>query len=370
MGQNPNAIVSLATSSIMLALFFVLVFLRIPKRQEWRHFQLATWLIAAACLVLSASNAYTYFRIDSERAEGSSLESIIILLVGCYQALLFTITSIALVCPTPRLWLRAMKHLAGITAGSAVSLAAYVMWPEWQLENVAMGGLTYLAYIIYLTTYFHRKFHLSVQRLEDVYDDDMQSRLQWVRTFFYGALGIGVFALLTAIVPSNVVKRAFDISVPIYYIYVTIRLVNYVPTSSFVVKTFTKVPTPVAVSEEREIAPNTPDVSPEVEQAIEAWVAGRRYAVADATVDEIVDELHVSKQAFNAYFKNVLHTQFRSWRRELRIREAMRMMDASPQLSIVDLMAEVGYNDRSNFYKDFQQIAGVALKDYRDRTSA
>lgn len=366
MPQNLYESISLVTSSVMLVLFFVLVFLRSPKRREWRHFRLATRLIAIACLVLSFSYMSPFLPADTMKGDADFLESIIMLYVGCYQALLFTITSIILVRPTAMLWRKGIRHVLGITCVAMLSIVAYWMLPAWRLGNVILGGVAYLSYIIFLTLYFHRSFHQSVQHLEDLYADDMQLRLRWVRAFFYGALGVGVFALLAALVPSMMLKHLFNVSVPIYYTYVTINLVNYVSTSSFVVKTFVVDSAPAIepiLQEEPCIAPVAVG---EVERAIDSWVGARRYADANSTVDEIVAELHISKSDFNAYFKNVLHTQFRTWRRELRIREAMRMMDASPSLSITELMAEVGYKDRSNFYKDFQQIAGMTLKEYRD----
>lgn len=361
--QNLYEPISLATSSTMLVLFFVLVFLHTPERREWGHFQLATRLISLACLLLSVSYMSSFLHIDDARSDGGYLQSIITLLVGCLQALLFTCTSVILVSPNALLWRRAVRHLLGITCGALAGIAAYCMLPTWRLWNVMTCGVAYLTYIIFLTVYFRRNYSLSVQHLEDMYADDMQIRLRWVQTFFYGALGVGLFALLAALTPNVMLKMVFDISVPLYYIYVTIRLVNYITTSSFVVKTFATDATP----QQHDVPCVEPKATEKVECALDMWVNTHRYAETDTTVDEIVTELGVDKQDFNSYFKNVLHTPFRTWRRELRIREAMRIMEARPMLSITELMAEVGYNDRSNFYKDFQQIAGIALKDYRNK---
>lgn len=359
--------VSLAASSVMLVLFFVLAFLHTPVRKEWSHFRWATHLIAVACLVLSISYMSSFLHLDAERGNNGFLQSIITLFVGCYQALLFTSTSIILVSPAATLWRKAAWHLLGITCGAVLSIAAYSLFPEWRMWNMVVWCVAYLSYIIFLTIWFRHSFHRSVQYLEDMYADDMKLRLRWVQTFFYGALCMGLFALLAALWPHMMLSRLFDISVSLYYTYVTIRLVNYVSTSSFVVKTFVTVADSQSLPSRQEEPCVVPAAITEVERVIDLWVKQRRYAEADATVDEIVAELHVSKSDFNSYFKNVLHTQFRTWRRELRIREAMRMMDAMPSLSIAKLMTEVGYNDRSNFYKDFQQIAGMSLKDYRDR---
>lgn len=366
MEQNLYTLTSLVTGSVMLTLFFSLIFLHVPQSREWKHFLLSTRLIAAACLLLGANNLNSFFlHIDNAKAEEGFLLPVITLVVGGFQALLFTATSIILVTSTAIRLRRVTRHLACITATSVVSIAAFVMYPPLRQGILIFGCVAYTLYIIYLTCFFNKQFSLSVKRLEDVYDDDMMSRLQWVRTFFYGALAVGLYALIVAIFPYPAVYNVFKIMVPVYYTYAVIHLLNYVPTSGFVVKTFSieEKHTPPTTEAQTDHQVHTAAVA----ESLEKWVANRRFAVADATVDEIVEELNVSKADFTYYFKNELNTQFRTWRRELRIREAMRLMEESPMLSVPELMDEVGYKDRSNFYKDFQNISGKTLKEYREQ---
>ncbi len=365
MEQNLYTLTSLVTGSVMLTLFFLLIFLHVPQSREWKHFQLSTRLIAAACLVLGANNFCSFLlHIDNEKATEGFLLPIITLAVGSLQALLFTVTSFMLVTSKAFRLLKVTCHLTCIIAISIVCIAAFVTCPPLRQGIMTFGWIAYTLYIIYLTCFFNKHFRLSVKRLEDVYDDDMMSRLQWVRTFFYGALAVGIYALIVAIFPYPAVYNVFKIMVPVYYTYVVIHLLNYVPTSAFVVKTFSmsqSADLPAhETSEDHHIQISA------VAESLGRWVANRRFAIADATVDEIVGELGVSKADFNYYFKNELNTQFRTWRRELRIREAMRLIIAPPNLSVPELMNEVGYKDRSNFYKDFQQIAGMTLKEYRE----
>lgn len=368
MEHNLYTLTSLVTGSVMLTLFFTLIFIHVPQRHEWKHFLLSTRLIAAACFLLSANNLSSFIlHIDNEKAEEGFLLPVITLAVGSFQALLFTVTSIMLVNSTALKLRRVMTHLACITLLSIIGVSTFVASPQLRQGIIATGCVAYTMYIMLLTYYFNHHFHQSIARLEEMYDDDMKSRLRWVRNFFYGALAVGVYALIVAMLPYPAVYNVFKISVPVYYTYVVIHLLNYVPTSAFVVKTFNveePAPAPEIAAPELQAEPHI--LSNKVEKALEAWVANRRYADSDATIDEIVEELHVSKAEFNSYFKNVLCTQFRSWRRELRIREVMRLMSQSPTLSVPELMYEVGYKDRSNFYKDFQQIAGISLKEYRE----
>lgn len=366
MEQNLYTLTSLVTGSVMLILFFMLIFLHVPQRNEWKRFLVSIRLIATACFLLSANNLSSFLlHTDDEKAEVGFLLPIITLVVGSFQALLFTITSTMLLTSTAIRLRRAMQHLLCLTPLSIISIIIYVKCPSMRQGTLIFGCIAYTLYIIYLTFFFNQQFRLSVKRIEDVYDDDMMSRLKWVRNFFYGALAVGVYALVVAIFPYPLVYNIFKIMVPVYYTYAVIHLLNYVPTSAFVVKTFSLGETSQIDSSDIQSEPQIQTIA--VANALDSWVSARRYAIADATVDEIVEELNVSKADFNTYFKTELNTQFRTWRRELRIREAMRLMDTNPAISVPELMNEVGYKDRSNFYKDFQQISGKTLKEYREQ---
>lgn len=350
----------------MLTLFFTLIFLHVPQRHEWKRFQVSIRLIALACFLLSASNLSSFLlHIDNERAEVGFLLPIITLVVGSFQALLFTITSTMLLTSTAIRLRQALQHLLCLIPLSIISIIVYVSCPSMRQGILIFGSIAYTLYILFLTVFFNKQFRLSVKRIEDVYDDDMMSRLQWVRNFFYGALAVGVYALVVAIFPYPLVYNIFKIMVPVYYTYAVIHLLNYVPTSAFVVKTFSLGETSQSLSSD--IQSQSPQLNIAIAKALESWVSARRYAIADATVDEIVKELNVSKSAFNTYFKTELNTQFRTWRRELRIREAMRLIDTVPSITVPELINEVGYNDRSNFYRDFQIISGKTLKEYREQ---
>lgn len=382
MPQNLYSLTNLVTSSVMLVLLFMLLFLHVPRSREWRPFRLATRFIGLACLVLSVNSLTSFlFRVDDEGGDGGFLLPVITLFVASYQALLFTSTSIMLVDFGAVRWRRALFHLLVITGAGVAAITMFVVFEAWRHEFVVLGCVVYSCYLTFLTLFFHRQFRTALLRLEYLYDDDVRSRLRWVRTFFYGALAVGFIALVVAVFPYPNVYNIFKLLVPVYYTYVVIQLVNYVPTASFVVKTFSQGKVNVATAggyanetPSDETVPAVPDyyATPErqterdeVARALEEWTTQRRFTVADATVDEIVAEMGVSKPAFVAYFKYTLSTHFRTWRLELRIREAMRLLNDNPSMHVAELMIAVGYNDRSNFYKDFQQIAGVSLKTFR-----
>lgn len=380
---SPICIADLLTSCVMFVLFVVMAGIHIPCRREWRQFRMAVHLVGLACLLLSVNYfASIFFEPASVNNAASKLIALVTIGGAAFQALLFTMTSVVLVFPDAVRWHLVARHLALLAAATAACLGCYSLLPQLQEALVVMAGVFYLGYIAYLISFFQRSFKLAVTYLETVYDDDMLPRLRWVRVFFYGALAVGLAALLSAIFPSMVVYTLFNASVPVYYCFAVVCLMNYVITSAYVVKvpSLTEADKPLHT-----LRPDTPSAEAEelkvqetaateidearlhaVRQALDEWVKARGYAQGDMTVDEIIDLLGVCRQDFMTYFKNVLGTQFRTWRRHLRIEDAMRLIDADPDISISEIIESVGYSDRSNFHKHFQEMAQTSLKEYRE----
>lgn len=382
--------VNLLIGCVMLVLFVVTSGIHIPRRREWRQFRMAVLLVGLACLLLAADYIVSVFvepppayALSGQGAPDAPEHSLVALVTidgAMFQALLFTLTSVVLVLPDAVRWPQVARHLAALVVVTLFCVGGYVMFPHLHEAFVIVMSVAYSAYITYLTIFFLRSFSLAVSYLETVYDDDMMPRLRWVRIFFFGALTIGLMALVSAVFPCAVVYALFNVSVPVYYCFAVVRLMNYVVTSAFVVKVpalvespaplHTSYSVPVEMTEEPAAAAAAlPDDDDErftvVRQALDEWVKARGYAQGDATVEEIIRVLGVSRQDFMAYFKQVLGTQFRTWRRHVRIEAAMRLIDADPTVSVSEIVESVGYGDRSNFHKHFQDVAGVSLKEYR-----
>ena len=65
-----------------------------------------------------------------------------------------------------------------------------------------------------------------------------------------------------------------------------------------------------------------------------------------------------------------MNTNFRSWRSELRIREAERLIREHPEYSLSQIGEMTGFNHRGNFYNHFQKITGCSAADYREKVLA
>ena len=380
--------IDFAIGCVMLVLSLMLFFMYKPQTREWRHFRVAARLTALACIILGTENLLAPFMHNEASAtpEHGFLLPFITVIVAAYQALLFTKTTICLVNPNAVKLKHVVWNLVAITGVSVILTVLFVLFPlQHRMVTVASSAL-YAVYLVKMVLHFRKEFLLAVERLEKIYDDDMMGRVKWVRWLFDSAFLIGLLALVVSIFPEKYVYCSFKFAVPFYYIYAVICMLNYVSTSAFIVRSTTSrtstsnTPSPSEEQPHRadgaELAdstsidadiqtPHSEDGWTDVRQALERWVAEHRYAESDVTVDEIIQALGVEKQDFTTYFTEVLHTQFRTWRIELRIHEAERMLRENPDIGTLELMDRCGYNDRSNFYKHFQKHVGVSFPEYK-----
>lgn len=103
-----------------------------------------------------------------------------------------------------------------------------------------------------------------------------------------------------------------------------------------------------------------------LEKAMKRWVADKRYRECVSSREEIAAQLNTTKEFLNAYIKNVLKSDFNTWRTSLRIADAKKILLQQKELPISLVGEMVGIGDRSNFHNQFTKIAGCSPKQWRD----
>ncbi len=81
---------------------------------------------------------------------------------------------------------------------------------------------------------------------------------------------------------------------------------------------------------------------------------------------DIVEELGTTRSHLNEYMSRHYNMNFRTWRNHLRIEEAKRLL-IETDTPLADIVAIVGYSDRSNFHRYFTDIVGMTPIQYRNQ---
>lgn len=350
----------------LLCLPLLLMFLRVPMSAEWQSFRRAKSFTALACTALSI--AY-----GSSALMGWVFGVPVLLVwfvVASLQAILFTFTCVIFVAPQTPMRRLILWNLIPMALLTLLMAFAFNVSPSWGRALLVAAVVCYLVQLGFYTHYFITIYRANVEHLEEVYADDLSSRLRWVKQLFFSALVVGVLAVAVILLADQTLDVLFGLVVTIYYTYVAISFINYMSRAAFVVRA-------AGLAEEQPLPSPAADTSPmneeenaaaddHVREAIDRWVAAKHYLEPDISVEEIAQQMGISRQTLNDYFATILQTPFRSWRIELRIREAQRLLAADPAIATGELCTRCGYNDRSNFHKHFTKVTGRSLAEYRD----
>lgn len=345
----------------LLCMAMLLLFLRVPRASEWHSFRKAKRFMVLAGFLL-----FTAYGSSAMMGWTTSMPMLLVwFVVASLQAILFSFTCVIFVAPQTRVRKLIFWNLIPIAVLTLLMAGTYLFTSHWSVVLLGAGVVCYLAQLAFYTHYFITVYRSNVEHLEEVYADDLASRLAWVKRLFFSALVVGLLAVAVILLANRTVDTAFGFVVAGYYTHVAISFVNYVSRASFVVKAATLPKEPEAEEATVDEAPASADGLASIRKAVDDWVAAKRYLEPDVSVEEITQQMGVSRQALNDYFSTVLRMPFRSWRIEQRINEARRLLAADPTITTGELCARCGYNDRSNFHKHFAKVTGRSLAEYR-----
>ena len=103
-----------------------------------------------------------------------------------------------------------------------------------------------------------------------------------------------------------------------------------------------------------------------LEKSIRKWIEEKRYREYDKTREEIAEELGTTKEILQLYFTVVYKVDFRSWRTELRINDAKKMLLENKDTSTNIIGEMCGFSDRSNFHSQFTKLVGCSPKKWKE----
>jgi transcriptional regulator GlxA family with amidase domain len=81
-------------------------------------------------------------------------------------------------------------------------------------------------------------------------------------------------------------------------------------------------------------------------------------------ISELADIVNLSTRYFSRLFLKETRTSLRQFVREQRLEQARTLLENS-FLSVKEIMAVVGINDKSHFAKDFKRVYGLSPIQYR-----
>ena len=266
------------------------------------------------------------------------------------------------------------------------------------LESYKSGNQTYfwyvcaaalIAFLIQSVTYivhFDRAYKTSLHELETYYDEDEGHKIKWVRFCYIISMLTILFVLVYLCLYwfldyKMEVASVYTIWWLIYMLYLTSNFISFIGSHKLVLDAFAhkalsageliqKISENKKRKEKKDDDPAQVVISEseirKLEAALKQWVDKKSFREYDKSREDIARELNTTKEILHHYFISIKKVDFKTWRTELRIEEAKRLLLKDKNVSTNIIAEASGFSDRSNFHRQFVKIVGCSPKQWRD----
>ena len=300
------------------------------------------------------------------------IEPFITLIISFYQAFFLSSTMIVLIRPNYITWKYLIINLAVITTIAAIMIILFLgfhkiyHWAFWLFAAI------YFEQMVLYSTNFLFAYHSTIKDADSYYAENNEMRLRRILVCFNLLLIVGIVAFIT-IFTDIIGYLIFVACYIICYSTVTGYLVHYIRRTAYILPAIEEV----KATEEKESKEPTPSQysipSPvsinELRCAISKWTEEKQFLRKDIPYSTIIQGLNTDITTLRWFMKSEFGMDFRTWRNQLRLKEACNILEAKPEISVEQLRDYVGYNDTSNFLKDFKKLTGLKISEYKKAAS-
>lgn len=224
---------------------------------------------------------------------------------------------------------------------------------------------------------FRKRYKEGVQKLEQYYDEEEDKKLKWIHFCYIIMMLTQMFILVYRLFPTGFMK-VYNVWYSLFMLYFAANFISFLGShkltlDAFAYKTMTGIN--LDFKKKRKVQPVPAQDKPKaessidfrkLEKALEEWVEQKKFSEYDKSREEVARELGTTKEHLHLYFTTKKGIDFKTWRTELRINEAKRLLLENKELSTNVIGEIAGFSDRSNFYRQFVKLVGCSPKQWRD----
>lgn len=361
-------VVTVMACSLLTAVGFCLLFLKIPGGEALANYRMSRRLMAVSYLLLAVANGLSV-AVDHEMADLKA-DAFVLLAVSFCQALLFTFSIVTLINAHYVTLRRVVREALPVVVFAGLMAWLYVTGRE-TARNVVFGIFCawYVVALIRYTYIYFREEEGYRYRRDNYFAEDGTRQLAWTRTAFLGALLVGVMAFCPLLTDAVVYRMLFTVAYMLYYLYFGINFVNYVhefPALEPVVvddilpeKKAKPAGVPaVGISSANGSSASMSTV--DFETLLADWVDCKGYLIPGITLVELAAGLHTNRTYLSYHINRHTGMHFNAWITYLRLGEAKRLLTAHPDMPLGEVAHKTGYTDQSTFTRQFTRQEGMS----------
>ena len=358
---------------------FLLILIKVPTSEYYKKIA-NTKNTIAVCYILCSMLFFVTLRY-SGISDYEMFSSLMMFVITAMSSVVLSYSLITLLDPGN------FDHDKFYLNIGAVAVMSFVLGKSFWWENgfgkIAVITFSILLFVVQCVMHiikFRKTYRKSVKQLELYYDEEEDNKIKWIRFCYTIMMLTQTFILVYMLLPRGMMK-VYALFYSLFMLYFTANFISFLGSHKLLLDAFAhkaltgqelinliqerkdmkekKVQKPVLTGfSEAEMK--------RIEKSLDIWVQEKKFRDYDKSREEIAKQLRISKEALHLYFATVKKVDFRTWRTELRIEDAKKLLleDKNTSINIIGEMA--GFSDRANFYRQFVKVVGCSPKDWRE----
>ena len=351
-------------SAFYFAICIILLFLNVPKTEEYLPYRKAKKCMTASYFILGC-NLLAWLLLTKEGVDtwNEDLNEY----VKLSDFLFFYLGTICFACAfcylvDPRYFTPARK----IRDGAIFSVAFVLMLLSVYFDAYDFGAcFTVLAFFTFFThvgLFLYRFYYLYESRkkvLEDYFVEDMQQFMFWIKKSLFLLVCMYFLACLTLIfgIIFNYLCQVYIISVNFY---IACSFINYsIKYGEMTHATVTQAEVDDTAKEENKSASAIDAYEQRFGEKLARWMEEKKYLSAQLTIDDLATEMGTNKLYMSRYINRKYEVNFSTLITRLRLSEAKEYMLAHPNVKQEEVALHSGFSSSSYFSKVFSREEGI-----------
>ena len=371
-------------SAFMFA--FLLFLIKVPKTEYSRKIA-QTKNTIATCFMICSLLFFTCLRYSGSPLMGDGsfdeFASMMMFVITCMSSVVLSFSLINLL---DEKFIESDKFYLNV--GFVAVLSVVFMRSFWmdkggwlritvQAAYVAVFIIQCISHIIA----FRKRYKDGLAKLAQYYDEDEDQKLKWIHFCYVIMMLTQMFILVYRLFPTGLMK-VYNVWYSLFMLYFTANFISFLGShkltlDAFAYKALSGQEIAIRARERRlkTVKSSVEDVVEEtpteiefkkIERALDQWVKQKKYVEYDKSREDIAKEMKTTREMLHLYFTTRMGVDFKTWRTNLRIEEAKKLLLKNKDIS-TNLAGEMaGFSDRSNFHRQFVKIVGCSPRHFRD----
>ena len=230
---------------------------------------------------------------------------------------------------------------------------------------------------------YRKLYREGKRKLEQYYDEEEDHKLRWIHFCYVMMMLTQMFILVYRTFPTGVMK-VYNVWYSLFLLYFAANFISFLGShkmtlDAFAYKALSGQDIAQALKKGRGRKKKADDIEDKddlsvsnetefkrLERNLDKWVKQKKFSEYDKSREEVAQELNTTKEFLHMYFTTRKGMDFKTWRTELRVQEAKRLLLENKELSINVIGEIAGFSDRSNFHRQFVKLVGCTPREWRD----